>query len=70
MKNDPREITARFTSTCDESGERINKGDAIIYWPSRPKAKVYKIGSAPNAEQSFREFCSLAFEEDNGFCTY
>jgi hypothetical protein len=66
--NDPREMTARFPSTCAESGKVIRKGDSILYWPSSRSA--YLIGSAPKAEQEFREFQSLAFEEDNGFCCY
>jgi hypothetical protein len=67
---DPRIITAKFPSECHESGEAIAKGDEIIYWPSSPKAKVYKVGCAPKAEQEFREFQVLAFEEDHGYCTY
>ena len=70
MKNDPYETTSRFESICCESGEKIKKGDNIICWPSYPKTKVYKIGSAPKAEQEFREFQVLSFEEDNGYCTY
>jgi len=66
--NDPKEMAARFPSTCAESGEPIRKGDPIIYYPSSRAA--YKIGKAPRAEQEFREFRSLAHEEDNGFCCY
>lgn len=68
MKNDPYQLNARFNSICAESGKAIRKGDAIIYWPS--SRKVYLIGAAPKAEQEFREFRALAFEEDNGFCCY
>lgn len=68
MKNDPYTTTARFASKCAESGKSINRGEPIIYWPQ--SRKVYLIGSAPKAEQEFREFKSLSFEEDNGYCTY
>lgn len=65
---DPREMSARFKSTCAESGQTIKPGDRIIYYPNGKHA--YLIGHAPKAEQAFREFQSLAFEEDNGFCTW
>jgi hypothetical protein len=68
MKNDPKQMTSRFPSTCAESGKTIPKGAEIIYWPSDKSA--YLIGHAPKAEQEFREFQSLAHEEDHGFCTY
>ena len=68
MKNDPKQMTSRFPSTCAESGKAIPKGAQIIYWPSSRSA--YLVGHAPKAEQEFREFQSLAYEEDHGFCTY
>jgi len=68
MRNDPKTMTARFPSTCAESGKPIAKGAEIIYWPSARAA--YLVGHAPKAEQEFREFQALAFEEDNGFCCY
>ena len=33
MKNDPREIVARFESRCAETGKPIKKGDRCIYYP-------------------------------------
>ena len=33
MKNDPREIKARFDSKCQETGNIINKGETCIYYP-------------------------------------
>jgi len=68
MNNDPKQMTSRFPSTCAESGKTIPKGAEIIYYPSNRSA--YLIGHAPKAEQEFREFQSLAYEEDHGFCTY
>jgi hypothetical protein len=61
-------MTSRFPSTCGESGKTIPKGAEIIYYPSNRAA--YLIGHAPKAEQEFREFQSLAYEEDFGHCTY
>ena len=36
-KNDPRVITARFDSTCAETGQTIKKGDKCIYYPLTKK---------------------------------
>lgn len=67
-KLDPCEITARFPSTCAESGKPIKKGERILYYPNGKK--VFLIGHAPKQEADFRSFQSLAFEEDNGYCEY
>ena len=32
-QNDPRFITARFNSTCPETGKEIRKGDECAYYP-------------------------------------
>ena len=68
MKNDPKIMTSRFPGICAESGKSIPKGAEIIYWPSNRAA--YLVGYAPKAEQEFRTFQSIAYEEDNGYCTY
>jgi len=33
MKNDPREIIAKFDSKCHETGKIIKKGERCIYYP-------------------------------------
>ena len=33
MKHDPYFTTARFASTCPETGKPIRKGDQIAYFP-------------------------------------
>ena len=38
---DPRQITARFPSTCHTCGKLIKKGETIIYWPNGKKAGHY-----------------------------
>jgi hypothetical protein len=38
---DPRQITARFPSTCHTCGKPIKKGETIIYWPNGKKAGHY-----------------------------
>ena len=34
----PRELTARFDSTCPETGKPILKGDTCVYYPATRKA--------------------------------
>ena len=34
MKNDPREITAKFDSICAETGKKIAKGENCVYYPT------------------------------------
>lgn len=34
----PRYITARFASTCPETGKPIRKGDDCLYYPDSRKA--------------------------------
>ena len=43
MKNDPYLTSARFSSTCPETGKPISKGDKIAYYPKARKA--YHIDS-------------------------
>ncbi len=38
MRNDPRELVARFDSICPETGKRIRKGERCIYFPLSRKA--------------------------------
>ncbi len=60
--NDPREITARFNSTCAETGKQIKKGDTCIYYPK--DRKVYHVDS--DQAQAFREWmfdCSMLGED-------
>ena len=35
---EPRQITARFDSICPETGKKIEKGDACIYYPREKQA--------------------------------
>lgn len=39
----PREITARFNSTCKETGKPIKKGDRCLYYPD--DKTVYSLDS-------------------------
>ena len=32
--NDPKEIKARFTGRCSETGKKIMRGESCIYYPS------------------------------------
>jgi len=40
---DPRQIKARFYSTCKETGAVIKKGDQCIYYPS--DRAIYSLDS-------------------------
>lgn len=44
MKNDPRELIAKFDSVCPETGKAIKKGDLCVYYPTARKA--YHVESA------------------------
>jgi hypothetical protein len=58
IDNDPREIIARFNSTCAETGRVIKKGDTCVYYPKAKK--VYHVESK-QAEQyrSWRFDCNV-----------
>jgi len=68
-KNDPRMITAKFSSSCSKCGCPIKKGTSIYYWPSDRKAYCEKCGEGP-----YRQFRSEAADEDmmngTGPCAY
>ena len=57
-KGDPRWITARFNSGCDECGATIGKGDDAYYYPLVPCIFCKKCGQARSAE-----FNAAAFDE-------
>jgi len=37
-RDDPRELKAKFDSTCPETGLPIKKGDTCVYFPRTRKA--------------------------------
>ena len=43
MKNDPKEIIAKFNSKCAETGKVIRKGELCVYYPLAKK--VYSVDS-------------------------
>jgi hypothetical protein len=51
MKNDPREIKAKFESHCSETGKVIKKGEPCIYYPLTKK--VFCVDS--KTAQDYRE---------------
>lgn len=61
MRDDPREIYARFDCVCKQTGEKIRKGELCVYYP-RSKA-VYSV----NSKQA-EEFRSWSFDLD--MCGY
>lgn len=59
-KNDPRVITAKFASVCAETGEKIEKGTEMLYFPLMKKC--YSLKSKEFVK--FNEWvvdCSLGF---------
>jgi hypothetical protein len=68
-KNDPRMITAKFSSTCSKCCAKIKKGEEIYYWPSSREVFCLKCGEVP-----YSQFRSSAADEDayNGYgpCAY
>jgi len=42
-RNEPKEMRARFDSTCPETGKKIKAGDLCLYLPADKKA--YHVGS-------------------------
>ena len=57
--NDPRQITAKFSSTCSKCKTKIKKGDTIYYWPSSREVFCTSYGEVP-----YRQFLSSAADED------
>jgi len=57
--NDPREITAKFQSSCCKCNLKIKKGTLIYYWPSSRKMYCTSCGEAP-----YRQFISSAADEE------
>ncbi len=49
MKRDPYFMKAKFNSTCPETGNAINKGDEIVYYPSCRQAFHIDGKNAENA---------------------
>ena len=58
-RNDPRQITAKFSSSCHSCGKKIEKGEQIIYWPLTKKA-----GHLRCDEADFRKSLESFEDED------
>ena len=58
--NDPRWITAKFTSKCSKCGQSIQTGESIFYYPLGKK--VLCKGDDCSGQAS-REFDACAFDE-------
>ena len=57
--NDPRLITAKFSSTCSKCKTKIQKGTSVYYWPSSREAFCPTCGDAP-----YRKFLSSVADEE------
>lgn len=49
--NSPRQITARFDSTCAETGAVIKKGDSIVYADGKAYCEASKTAEQFRAQQ-------------------
>jgi hypothetical protein len=57
-KNDPRMITAKFSSVCTKCNGSIKKGTPIYYWPADRKVFCPQCGKVP-----YQEFLSSVADE-------
>ena len=56
--SEPRWITARFDSTCPDTGKTIRKGENCLYYPDA--RKTYHESSATAAQQRGIDFSTAA----------
>ena len=63
-KNDPRLITARFASTCPETGRAISKGDEIAYYP-RTKSAYHSTSKADDEVRGMQFASSFDMADAN-----
>jgi hypothetical protein len=56
---DPRQISARFDSSCSKCNCKLKKGDEIFYWPSNRKAYCFTCG-----ESDYLQFLSSKADEE------
>ncbi len=60
-RHDPREIVARFASTCPETGKSIHSGDRCLYYPLSRKAYHLDSKTAKDWQsQAFADSYNLA----------
>ena len=58
--NDPKTITAKYDSTCAETGKTIKKGETCVYYPT--SKDVFHNDS--EQAQEYREYMA---DLDNGY---
>jgi hypothetical protein len=58
--NDPRVITAKFDSICNETGKEIKKGDKCLYYPIGKS--VFSLES-----EQYYEYKMMAADWDMGY---
>lgn len=57
--NDPRQISAKFSSSCSKCKTKIKKGTTINYWPSSHEVFCTNCG-----DESYRQFLSSVADEE------
>ncbi len=60
-KGDPTRLISKFGGFCRDCHTSIRPGQAIYYWPKDRQTYCEKCG-----EPRFREFLSMAADEDGG----
>jgi rRNA maturation endonuclease Nob1 len=58
-KNDPKKLTAKYSSNCSKCRAVLKKGTLIYYWPSSREVFCPSCG-----EPEYQRFLSLAADED------
>jgi hypothetical protein len=57
---DPKVIACKYTATCKETGEIINPGEKMLYYPIGKEC--FKIES-----KQYKEFLEISADWDNGY---
>ncbi len=65
FKNDPSQLTVRWSCNCATCGKKLAKGAQAYYWPS--SKKMYCL---PCGESDFRQFEASAQDEEIYNSTY
>lgn len=61
--NDPRWITAKFTSQCSHCTKEILKGKPAYYFPASRSCHCEECG-----KESALKFAAQAWDEENNMC--
>lgn len=57
--NDPRQVTAKYSSLCSRCKMKLQRGIPIYYWPLSKEVLCMSCGEEP-----FRQFLTSAADEE------